>query len=147
MMLSSLLFSLNFLFFKFFALQESFWTTSFWEYVGFAVFALILMLFVKSYRKEFFAVMKENKIPVIGLNGFNEIVNILAKIAFNFASLLAPVTAIWIVNGFQPLFVFVYGIILTLFFPHISQESISKKHLLQKLFSILLMLAGSFFMQ
>jgi len=57
MMLSSLIFALNFLFFKFFAIQSSFWFTSFWEYVGFAVFAFLLMVFVKPYRKEFVTVM------------------------------------------------------------------------------------------
>jgi uncharacterized membrane protein len=146
MMLSSLFFALNFLFFKYFALQSDFWTTSFWEYAGFAVFAVFLMLFVRPYRKEFFSVMKGNRITVIGLNGFNETVNLLAKASFNFASLLAPVTLIWIVNGFQPFFVFAYGVILTLFFPKISQEKITKKHLIQKIVAILIMFAGTYFL-
>jgi len=144
MTLSSVLFALNFLFFKFFALQESFWTTSFWEYVGFAVFAFVLMVFVKPYRREFISVMRENKAAVIGLNGFNEIVNITAKLSFNFASLLTPITITWIVNGFQPLFVFTYGVILTMFFPHISEEKISRKHLVQKISAILVMLSGTY---
>ena len=146
MMLSSLIFSLNFLFFKYFALQETFWTTSFWEYVGFAIFAALLMLFVKPYRLQFLSVMKENKLPVIGLNGFNEIINIIAKVAFNWASLLTPITITWIVNGFQPFFVFIYGVILTVFFPHISKENISKRHLAQKILAILIMFAGSYFL-
>jgi len=146
MMLSSVLFALNFLFFKYFALQETFWTTSFWEYVGFAVFAVILMVFVKPYRKEFISVMKQNSLPVLGLNGFNEVVNIIAKASFNFASLLAPITTIWIVNGFQPFFVLGYGVLLTIFFPHISKENISRKHLTQKLIAILIMLVGTYFL-
>lgn len=146
MMLSSLFFALNFTFFKFFALEENFWVTSFWEYVGFVLFATILLLFVKPYRKEFIEVMRVNRVQVLSLNGFNEVVNIIAKLAFNFASLLAPVTMIWIVNGFQPFFVFVYGVILTLFFPHISKESITKKHLTQKIIAILIMFAGTYFL-
>jgi drug/metabolite transporter (DMT)-like permease len=144
MMLSSLLFALNFLFFKFFALQETFWTTSFWEYVGFAVFAFLLMLFVKPYRREFMSVMKNNKIPVIGLNGVNEILNIVAKVSFNFASLLTPITITWIVNGFQPFFVFLYGVILTIFFPHISEEKITRKDLVHKITAIAVMFGGTF---
>jgi drug/metabolite transporter (DMT)-like permease len=143
MMLSSLLFALNFLFFKFFALQETFWTTSFWEYVGFAVFAFLLMLFVKPYRREFMSVMKNNKIPVIGLNGVNEILNIVAKVSFNFASLLTPITITWIVNGFQPFFVFLYGVILTIFFPHISEEKITRKDLVHKITAIAVMFGGT----
>lgn len=72
MILSSLLYSLNFLFFKYFAVQSSFWFTSFWEYVGFAVFATLLMIFIKSYRIQFIAVFKTNRARVLGLNGANE---------------------------------------------------------------------------
>lgn len=144
MMLSSLIFALNFLFFKFFAIQSSFWFTSFWEYVGFAVFAFLLMVFVKPYRKEFVSVMSKNRVAVLSLNGVNEIINIIAKVSFNFASLLTPITLTWIVNGFQPLFVFGYGVILTLFFPKISKESLLKKHLAQKIISIAIMFAGTY---
>lgn len=146
MALSSLLFAVNFLFFKFFALQESFWTTSFWEYVGLAIFAFLVMAFVKPYRKEFVNVMKKNKLPVIGLNGFNEIINIVAKLSFNFASLLTPITITWVVDGLQPFFVFIYGIILTLFFPQLGTESLLKKHLVQKVISICVMFVGTYFL-
>jgi uncharacterized membrane protein len=144
MFLSSLLFAFNFLFFKYFALKATFWTTAFWEYVGFAVFAVILVLFVKSYRLQFLEVMRQNKLPVIGLNGFNEIINIIAKMSFNFASLLAPVTLIWAVSGTQPFFVFIYGVLLTLFLPHLGVENLAKKHLAQKILSIIVMFIGTY---
>jgi uncharacterized membrane protein len=143
MFLSSLLFALNFLFFKYFALQQSFWVTAFWEYVGFGIFAIFLMLFVKSYRNQFFEVLKKNRTLVIGINGLNEIINIIAKISFNFATLLAPVTLIWVVNGLQPMFVFLYGVLFTLFFPKFSEENISKKILFQKLISIMIITIGA----
>lgn len=145
MALSSLLFAINFLFFKYFAINTHFWVTSFWEYVGFAIFASLLLIFIKSYRNEFFKVIKSNSLSVLSINGINEVLNIVAKASLNFASLLAPLTLIWIVNGFQPFFVFIYGVILTLFFPKISQENISKKVLFQKLLAILIMFVGAFF--
>lgn len=144
MALSSLLFAVNFLLFKIFVIQTDFWTTSFWEYIGFAVFASLLLLFVKSYREEFFKVIKTNSTTVLTLNGINEIVNIIAKVSFNIASLLAPVTLIWIVNGFQPFFVFLYGILLTVLFPKISQENITRKVLIQKALAILVMFIGAY---
>lgn len=58
MTISSLFFSLNFLFFKYFAINASFWITSFWEYVGFAIFSLLLFVFIKKYRDEFLSVVK-----------------------------------------------------------------------------------------
>jgi drug/metabolite transporter (DMT)-like permease len=144
MALSSLLFSLNFLFFKFFALEAKFWTTSFYEYIGFVAFAFLLLMFVKPYREEFISVMRKNRVAVLTLNGINEVVNIVAKLSFNFASLLTPITLTWIVNGFQPFFVFVYGVILTVFFPHISKEKIDGKHLAQKLIAIIVMFVGAY---
>lgn len=144
MTLSSLIFSVNFLFFKYFSLQTSFWVTSFWEYVGFAVFAAILLVFVKSYRTEFMTVMKKNSVAVLSLNGLNEVINIVAKTSFNFASLLAPITLIWIVNGLQPFFIFIYGVLLTVFFPKISKENISPKALSQKIISIIIMFLGTY---
>lgn len=144
MMLSSLLFSLNFLFFKYFAIQSNFWFTSFWEYVGFAIFASLLMFFVKPYREQFVTVLKTNKTTVLGLNGINEITNIIAKISFNYASLLTPITLVWVVNGLQPFFVFLYGVILTLLFPKISQENITKKVLFQKLLAIIVLFTGAY---
>jgi len=144
MTISSLFFSLNFLFFKYFAIEATFWVTSFWEYVGFAIFSFFLFVFIKKYRAEFISVIKANKLTVLTLNGINEVLNMIAKLSFNFASLLTPITLTWIVDGFQPLFVFIYGVILTLFFPHISKENISKKHLTHKILAITIMLIGTF---
>lgn len=144
MALSSFLFAINFLIFKYFAIDARFWVTSFWEYIGFAVFAILLLVFIRSYRDEFFNILKTNKFSVLTLNGINEIVNIIAKASFNFASLLAPVTLVWIVNGLQPLFVFIFGVLLTLLVPNISQENISKKVLVQKILAIVLMFIGAY---
>lgn len=146
MFLSSFLFALNFLFFKYFAIDSSFWITSFWEYVGFVIFGIFLFLFVKSYRSEFINVIKKNRVAVLSINGANEIINIIGKITFNFASLLAPITLTWVITGFQPFFLLIFGIILTVFFPHISKEKIGRKHLTQKIIAILFMFVGAYFL-
>ena len=144
MVLSSLLYALNFLFFKHFAIETDFWITSFWEYIGFAFFGLCLLIFVKNYRRGFFNVLRTNKLQVLGINGLNEIVNIIAKISFNVASILTPVTLVWIINGLQPLFVFVFGILLTVLFPKISKEDISKKTLIQRIIAIAVITIGAY---
>jgi drug/metabolite transporter (DMT)-like permease len=143
---ASLLFALNFVFFKLFALESDFYTTSFWEYIGYGLFAIMLFVFIKSYRKEFIKLIKLNSIQILSINGLNEVVGIAAKISFNVASLLVPVTLVWIVNGLQPLFIFVYGIILTVFFPRIIKEDISKYSLLQKLIALVIMFIGGIVM-
>ncbi len=143
MFLASFLVALNGLIFKFVAIQESFWVTSFWEYVGFVALAIILLVFVRTYRRQFMAVIQANKMPVLGLNGLNEVLNIIAKLMMNFATLLSPLALVWVVNGFQPFFVFLYGIILTLFFPHLGEESLRKRHIAQKLVAISIMFFGT----
>lgn len=142
MFLASFLIALNGLIFKYVAIQENFWTTSFWEYIGFAVLSIILLLFVRSYREQFLLVVKNNKRAVLGWNTTNEVLNIIAKIIMNFATLLAPLALVWVVNGFQPFFVLFFGIIITLFFPRFSKENLLKKHLAQKVIAILIIFIG-----
>jgi len=142
MVLSSVLFSLNFLFFKYFTIETNFWVTSFWEYVGFALFGLFLLVFIKPFREGFLKVIKTNRLKVLGLNGTNEIINIVAKISFNYASTLTPVTLVWIINGLQPLFVFLFGIILTVLLPKISKEDITRRTLIQRMVAIAVITIG-----
>jgi hypothetical protein len=49
-----------------------------------------------------------------------------------------------LVNSFQPVFVFTLGIILTLFFPGVAQESMGRMQMLQKGVGIGLMLVGGY---
>jgi len=142
MALSSFLVALNGLIFKYVAIQENFWVTSFWEYVGLALFAIFLLFFVKSYRKQFLFVFRNNKVRVLTINGVNEAINIIAKLSMNFATLLAPLALAWVVNGFQPFFVLFFGILLAVFFPKLTDESLNKKFITQKLVAIIIMFIG-----
>jgi len=141
---ASLLIALNALFFKFFALRIDFWTVSFWQYSGFVIFGLFLLIFVKSYRNDFVVSFRRNKQTILGLNALNEVINIIGVIVFSFATLLAPLTLVWVVNGLQPMFVFLIGILLTMFFPYLVKEELNKKVLFQKALFILVMFVGAY---
>lgn len=142
MMLSSLMIALNALIFKVVALNENFWGTAFWEYIGGALFGLALFVCVPLYRRQFISTIRRGKAAVLGINMFSEFLNIGAKLAANFASLLAPLALVWVVNGFQPLIVFVYAVILTLFFPKFGREDMRKQIVIQKLAAMVIMLFG-----
>jgi uncharacterized membrane protein len=142
MILSSFLIALNGLIFKLVGIQEDFWTTSFWEYVGFVLILVIFILFFKSYRNQFLSMFRKNPISTLSLNGLNEIFNIVAKMIINFATLLAPLALVWTVNNLQPFFVLLIGVLLTKFFPNFNQEKIDKKTIIQKIFAIILMFTG-----
>ncbi|MDH4330831.1 MAG: EamA family transporter [Candidatus Moranbacteria bacterium] len=141
-LLSSFLAALNGFIFKMLAVESDFWTTSFWEYVGFTISALLL-LFVKSYRKQFFSVFRENALFMVNINALNEIVNISGKITMNIATIMAPLALAWVVNGFQPLIMLILGITITKFFPGIGTEKISKGHIFHKIVAIALMFSGA----
>ena len=142
-LLASFLISLNYILFKLFALDTDFWTTSFWQYLGFFIFGLILLICFKSYRKDFVESFRKNKESIILLNVLNEVINIFAIVIVTFVSLSAPVAVVSsIMNGFQPLCAFIIGIILSILFPKIIKENLSKKVLVQKIIFILLVFLG-----
>lgn len=144
MFLSSFFIALSGLIFKVIAIETDFWTTAFWAYIGDVLMGIFFLVFITNYRIEFLKVIRENKLPILGLNTFNEIVNVIASLAFKFATLLAPLALVWTVNGFQPFFVFLYGVLITLFFPQIGTESLIKKHIVQKIVTIVVMFIGTY---
>ena len=143
--LASLLVATNGVLFKSFAIEQGFWTVAFWEYMGFFVTAMLLFIFIPSFRAEFLKVLKKNKLSILSVNLVNEIFAVVAKLSLNFATLLAPVALVMFVGeGFQPFFVLGIGVLLTIYFPKLSSERIEKRYLGQKIISIIVMFAGTF---
>jgi hypothetical protein len=143
MLLASLLNALNWLLFKFVAIRENFWVSSFWEYAGFVTIGIFMLVGVTSYRREFMLVLQQSKFNILGLVALNETVSLAAKIATNLASLLAPIALIATVHGLQPFFVFIYGVLLTLYLPRFGSERLGTKIVLQKVMAMALMIAGT----
>ncbi len=129
--------------FKFFTVDASFWQSIFWNQVGLVVFGLVLLMFVRSHRKDFISVCKANTKQLVALNLGGEIVQTVATIVNFYAMLLAPIALVLLVNyTTQPLFVFIEGLLITKFFPKIAKEHLSRRHIIQKLLSIVIMSAG-----
>ena len=144
MLLASFLVALNIFFYKYAALDENFWTSIFWNDVGMIVFGFVL-LSIPKYKKQFFKLLRENKLKILTINAANEVVNIIGDIVFRFVSLLAPLALVQVAsNGLQPVFVLLYGLLLTAFFPHIAKENLSKKSLVQKSVAFSILFAGTY---
>lgn len=143
MVLSSFLIAANSILFKSLAEQTDFWKMAFWEYLGATLSALALFVCVGRYRREFLRIIRENNFLVIPLNTIGALASATARLSFNFAALLVPVALVSIVSGFQPFFILLYGIILTLIVPRIAKEDISKEFLLQKILATVLMVLGA----
>lgn len=146
MVCSSALYALYETVFKFVAIKEDFWISNFWQYTGLLLSGIIIIIFGNKYRKEFIRMAKDNGVKIFGLNIFNEIITIVGNLIFVFASLMAPIALVGLVNSYQPIFVFMGGIMLTLLFPKIATEKMQKKHMIQKIIAILIIFIGSCFL-
>jgi len=129
---------------KKFALETNYWQAMFWSQAGLFIAGVIMLAFIRSYRRDFLILLNENRDKIIGLNITNEIINTVAVLLSAYTLLLAPVALVSVVGSFQAVFVFVFGVVLTVFMPHISEESLVKKHLLQRITAIIIILVGSY---
>lgn len=115
-------------------------------YEGFGIFLGAIM--VASYKnnfKQFKSETSKFKKRVFVYLSINEFVYLFARYTGYFAISLISVGIVSVISGLQPLFVLVYGIILSIWFPKILKEVINKKVLFQKTVSIFLMLIGFIF--
>ena len=127
----SIVLSLASVIFKYFAVRDDFWITTFWMYVGEALFGLGIIA-IPSYRRQFFSLVRSSPGPVIAINGANELINLGGGLGVRFASTLAPVALVSAISSTSTLFVFAFGILLTLFVPKLGHEDLSPRTLTQK---------------
>ncbi len=127
--------------FKFFAVRDRFWVTTFWTYVGEALFGLAIVA-LPRYRRQFLDLFRRSPGPVVALNGANELINLGGGLGVRYAFLLAPVALVSAISSTSTLFVFVFGIVLTRFFPGVGRESLERRDLAQKFAAACLMAIG-----
>lgn len=129
--------------FKFVAEDTSFWTSIFWYALGITITGIGLFTLHTSYRDQFVSFVKTNAGIGLFLNGVNESLTIFGDIIFAYAVVLTPIALIQTTEAFQPIFVFIIGIILTIFIPKIVHEDFSKKILIQKLCGLFFVCLGT----
>ena len=117
--------------FKFFAVRDRFWVTTFWIYAGEGLFGLGILA-VPHYRRQFFALFARNPGAMLAINGANELITLAGGLTVRAASLLAPVALVSAVSSTTTLLVFLFGIVLTLVAPKLGHEDLSTRALIQK---------------
>lgn len=143
---SSIIFALYETIFKVVAVDEGFIVSTFWEHVGLLLFGTILFVFFKKFRGDFLSLFrqKRKRVRILGINVGSEILTLAGNVFTNYALLLAPVALVLVVSSYQPVFVLIIGVLLTLFFPKIASEKLTAKHLLHKVFSLAVILIGTY---
>lgn len=144
MLAASLLSAINGVIFKLVAVEQGFWISLFWGFVGQVMAGLTCLACVPGYRRDFFGLFKQQNVAAIGLIALSRTLFSVSEAITLYATLLAPVALVLLVNSFQHLFVFILGIVLTLLLPRVAKESLSRMKLLQKGAGIALMLAGGY---
>jgi uncharacterized membrane protein len=133
--------ALSSLIFKIFAVREQFWATTFWMFVGEAIFGVALLM-ASSFRQEFVRLLRSNTAALLTINGANELINIGGGLGNRYALVLAPLSLVQAIGSTTTLFVFIFGILLTLVAPSLGRESLARRELLQKGAAALLVAVG-----
>jgi drug/metabolite transporter (DMT)-like permease len=141
MVLASVMIASNVVAFKFFGLRTDFWTTAFYDMIGTTIGGIFLAC-IPDYRRDFVSSIREFKYKVIGLSMAIEASGIFSRLLFGFITLAVPAALVQFVNGLQPMFIMIFGIVLTKWAPHLGQEEIDRHSLVRKFSAILIMLLG-----
>jgi len=119
------------LIFKVFAIKVEFWTTTFWMFVGEAMFGAALLA-VGSYRAQLAVLWRANAAALLTINGSNELINLGGGLGSRYALMFAPLAIVQAIGSTTTLFVFLFGVALSLLFPHLARETLSFRDLVQK---------------
>ena len=133
--------ALSSLIFKVFALRVEFWTTTFWMFVGEGIFGAVLLM-IPSYRRQFLTLLRTNTAALLSINASNELVNLGGGLGNRYALLLAPLSLVQAIGSTTTLFVFAFGVVLSVFFPRFGREALSGRELLQKGVAAVLVATG-----
>ena len=141
MLCAGFVLSLSTLIFKAFAVKDEFWATTFWMFAGEALFG-IGFLCIGRYRRQFLHLLKSNGSALLAINASNELINLGGGLANRYALIFAPLAIVQALGSTTTLFVFVFGVLLTLLFPSISRENLSGREFAQKGIAAVLVAIG-----
>jgi len=136
--------ALSFVLAKYVYMVQPFWSGYIWIRIGGFLMAMVF-LFTQEVRNELFKVKMSfpKKTAVIFLS--NQAAGASANILQNWAIALAPLVCVAIINalqGAQYVFLLMFTILLSLKFPQILKEKISRKIIFQKIIAILIIGGG-----
>jgi len=143
--ITAFLLALSFVLIKYVYLAQPFWQGFIWMRAGGVLMALLLFVLFREVRGNLFTAKegfsKKTGIIFVVNQGFGAAAGVLQ----NWAIALAPLAFIAIINalqGTQYVFLLIFTLILSLKFPNIIKEEISREVIIQKVIAILLIGGG-----
>ncbi len=144
--LTSILFSLHFILAKYVYMVHSFWSGIIWINFGSFLMAVLIFIVSKDVRSEILVKRSTFKRKTALVFVISKIFAAVGGLLQNLAIFLAPtLTAVAIVNGLQGTqyaFLLLFTVFLSVKFPGIIREEISKKTIARKSLAIGLIVAG-----
>lgn len=141
MLLSCLAFALYYLLFDLAREQSSYDSCAFWYQIGMVIFGLGFII-VPSFRNNFTQAIRRNGKIYVPLNLMNELLNSAAVLMSNYAVIALPLALANVMNGLQPAFTFILGVIGMKLMPKYFEEDLSRPAVIQKLGCIVLIGIG-----
>lgn len=135
MVLACLSFVVSTILLKFVILPENFWDALAIQNLGIGLGTLMIALYPK-YGSRFLGFA--HKLPRGGWLALvsAEVFYVANQFLIIFAIALGSVALVNVLGGFQPVFVFIYGLLITKFFPGLLQENVKKEVLKRKLIAL-----------
>ena len=144
MVFACLIIAISGVIFKYVTVENNFWVSSFWEYLGLGITGVFIFIFIPKHREEFMHMHNTGGKKIFLVNIVSELMTISGNLLTNFALLLAPVAMVYLVGSFQPVVVLFLTVITTKFLPHIVKEDMSRHVLVPKILAVLIIALGSF---
>ncbi|MFT5180021.1 MAG: drug/metabolite transporter (DMT)-like permease [Candidatus Paceibacteria bacterium] len=120
----------------------SFSDTFIYDLIGFSIAGFCLLL-VPRWRKEILKGIKTANAKKYSLFLVNDTLDMSGHLIYKYALLLAPSAGlVAVLGGIQPFYVLSLGIFLTIFFPKVIKENISKKEISQKVVGATIIFVG-----
>lgn len=140
--LACLLYGLAIFLFKIGLTQEvKFWIALPYEGIGIILGSLIMLFYKNNFQLFKERTRKLNK-KIFFFMSLNDIIFISSRYTQYFALTILSAGMVSVLGGFQPLFALLYGLILSIWFPKILKEVISKENIGIKVFSIITIFIG-----
>lgn len=146
MMIASLCWATESTIFKMVALEQNPTRSFFWEHAALVVIGVLIFALVPHYRDSFRKAIRLNSKPILALNFLNEGLYITGNYVAAIVVVLIPVSLTLLMNSFQPIFVLLIGLVLTIVLPKIQVEHVSSRNLWQKLMAIALTGLGTYWL-
>ncbi len=141
-LLASILWALPAVMFKFVVIKQTFWDALALEFFGVAIGATILFFL---YKTRVIAQIRDIGAGTWSILNINELIYIAGRVSNFYAITLGLVSLVAVLGGTIPLFVFLFGLVLSLWFPGIIKEDITRASIVTKISSIILVSCGLWF--